>query len=171
MDLELAGCEGVDWIRLRVGLVEHCNERLGFVRCVKFPEQVVLSKSYSCTRFNPLETEMKHHIRIQFIHRREHCVLALEKPVGECCIMNSRCLFYKSYGIHKYTVWSNYGDFNVQPGGTRTSNYYSSLRCRHGVLFHNVQKCEVYIFLTLPLICVPHFPVIYLVQFTLFSSA
>jgi hypothetical protein len=129
---------------------------------------MVLSKYYNCTKFNPSKTEMKEHIQIQFIHRREHCVLVLERPVGECCIVNSRCLFCKSYGIHKYTVWSNYRDFNVQPGGTWTNNYYSSLRCCYGVLFHNVQKCEVGIFLTLPLACVPHFPVVYLIEFTCF---
>ena len=129
---------------------------------------MVLSKYYNCTKFNPSKTEMKEHIQIQFIHRREHCVLVLERPVGECCIVNSRCLFCKSYGIQKYTVWSNYRDFNVQPGGTWTNNYYSSLRCWYGVLFHNVQKCEVGIFLTLPLACVPHFPVVYLIEFTCF---
>jgi hypothetical protein len=40
------------------------------------------------------------------------------------------------------------------------------LRRRHVVLFHNVQKCEVDSFLTLPLACAPHFPVIYLIEFT-----
>jgi hypothetical protein len=35
------------------------------------------------------------HIQLQFLPHREHGVFALQSLVGECCMVNNRCLFLR----------------------------------------------------------------------------
>jgi hypothetical protein len=51
---------------------------------------------------------------VEFVPHRKHITSPIKSPPVNDVWGNSRCLLWKPYGTHRYTVWADYGGFTSQ---------------------------------------------------------